>query len=50
MKKGSKLIIEDITIFDNWKVVDFILSKVDGLTTEFIVDNDSNVYIYVLSK
>lgn len=50
MKKGSKLIIEDITIFDNWKIVDFILSKVDGLTTEFIVDNDSNVYIYVLSK
>ena len=50
MKAGSKLIIEDITIFDNWKVVDFILSKVDGLTTEFIVDKESNVYIYVLSK
>ena len=50
MKAGSKLIIEDITIFDNWKVVDFILSKVDGLTTEFIVEKESNVYIYVLSK
>jgi ubiquinone/menaquinone biosynthesis C-methylase UbiE len=50
MNTGSKLIIEDITIFDNWKIVDFILSRIEGITTEFIVDNDSIVYIYVISK
>jgi|TARA_B110000977_G_C10919175_1_gene432385 ubiquinone/menaquinone biosynthesis C-methylase UbiE len=50
MNIGSKLIIEDITIFDNWKIVDFILSRIEGITTEFIVDNDSIVYIYVISK
>ena len=50
MNVGSKLIIEDIAIFENWKVVDFILSRVDGLTTEFITDDEANIYIYVLSK
>jgi hypothetical protein len=50
MNKGSKLIIEDITIFDNWKVVDFILSRVEGLTTEFITDEEEKIYIYVLTK
>lgn len=50
MNKGSKLIIEDITIFDNWKVVDFILSRIEGVTTEFITDEESKVYIYVLTK
>ncbi|MHA2030457.1 MAG: hypothetical protein ACW99Q_13785 [Candidatus Kariarchaeaceae archaeon] len=49
MKKGSTLIVEDINIFDNWKVVDFILSRVEGLTTEFIMDDD-NTYLYTLSK
>jgi hypothetical protein len=50
MNKGSKLIIEDITIFDNWKVVDFILSRVEGLTTEFITDEEEKIYIYVLTR
>ena len=39
MNIGSKLIIEDISIFDNWKVVDFILSRIEGITTEFITDD-----------
>ena len=50
MNVGSKLIIEDITIFDNWKVVDFILSRIEGITTEFVTDDEEKVYIYVLSK
>lgn len=50
MNVGSKLIIEDIAIFENWKIVDFILSKVDGVTTEFITDDESTIYIYVISK
>ena len=50
MNVGSKLIIEDIAIFENWKIVDFILSKIDGVTTEFITDDESTIYIYVISK
>lgn len=50
MNVGSKLIIEDITIFDNWKVVDFILSRIEGITTEFVTDDEEKVYIYVLTK
>jgi hypothetical protein len=48
MKKGSKLVVEDITIFDNWEVVDFILSRIDGLSTEFITNDEKSVYMYVL--
>ena len=50
MNPGSKLIVEDIAIFDNWKVVDFILSKVDGLTTEFIRDDASTMYILSIDR
>lgn len=50
MNPGSKLVVEDITIFDNWKVIDFILSKVEGITTEFVTDDENKVYIYVISK
>ena len=50
MNPGSKLVVEDITIFDNWKVIDFILSRVEGITTEFVTDDENKVYIYVISK
>ena len=50
LKPNSKLIVEDIVLFDNWRVVDFIISKIDGVSTEFVSDNDSNVFIYVISK
>ena len=50
MNVGSKLIIEDIIIFDNWKVVDFILSRIEGITTEFITDDEDGNYLYVLTK
>ena len=50
MKTGSKLVVEDIVIFDIWKVVDFILSRIEGLTTEFITNDEKSVYMYVLSK
>jgi len=50
MNIGSKIIIEDISILDNWKVVDFILSRIEGITTEFITDDQEMVYMYVLTK
>jgi len=50
MNSGSKLIVEDIIIFDNWKVVDFILSKINGITTEFITDDTHEGYMYVITK
>lgn len=48
MKMGSTLVVEDIAIFDNWKVVDFILSKMKGFSTYFIKDNDN--YLYVINR
>ena len=48
MKDKSILVVEDIIIFDNWKVVDFILSKVEGFTTHFVKDGGD--YMYVVSK
>lgn len=50
LKPNSKLIVEDIVIFDNWKLVDFIVSKIEGVSTEFICNDDSTIFIYVISK
>lgn len=50
MKKGSKLVVEDIVSLDNWKVVDFIVSKIEGLTTEFVTNDEASVYIYAINK
>jgi hypothetical protein len=46
----SKLVKGNITMLENWKVVDFILSRIEGITTEFVTDDEEKVYIYVLSK
>lgn len=47
IKPGGKLVVEDISILENWLVVDFILSKVEGLNTYIIKDN---CYMYVIEK
>jgi len=47
MKDGGQIIIEDIAIFDNWKVVDFILSQ--KFETFFIKDVIGQ-YMYIIKK
>ena len=48
LKSKSTLVVEDILMIDNWKVVDFILGKIEGYNTHFIKD-DGN-YMYVIKK
>jgi hypothetical protein len=50
LKDNSTLVVEDIVIFENWKVVDFIISRIDGYSTYFIKDEDDGNYMYSITK
>lgn len=48
MNAGGTLIVEDIVILDTWKIVDCVLSRLDGYTTSLV--KDDHKYMYVLKK
>ncbi len=50
VNSGGYFIIEDISILDNWIIIDFILSKNKNLSETFFVKCDRNQYMYVLKK
>jgi hypothetical protein len=46
---GGYIVIEDISIPDNWLLIDFVVSRIPNLETK-LIDFDSGSYIYLIKK
>lgn len=42
------IVVEDINILETWLIIDFIFSKIEGVSTYIIKDNEN--YMYVINK
>lgn len=51
VRSGGTIVVEDVCILENWKIVDFMLRQnTDVANTFFIEDDNTDTHLYVIEK
>ena len=51
VRPGGTIVVEDVCILENWKIIDFMLRQNEHVaTTFFIEDDNTDTHLYVIQK